>query len=131
MSNSISNKYKGERFTVVHCEGAIESFEEALQRVTPHNKQRSITRAMIQLIERLANGERLSKDSFPSEGNLPKSSGKFYAFKKLPIRAYCWQSKKHGGTYFISHYKYKDKSKLLQKDIEKVHANWRNIEESL
>ena len=125
MSNNLSVKYKGSVFTIVHCDGAIDSFRKALQSVTPHKKQQSITRAMIQLIERLAEGKRLSAENFPPEGNLPKSSGKFYAFKKLPIRAYCWQSKKQAGTYFISHYTYKDKAKLLQKDIDKVHANWR------
>ncbi len=129
MTKELNNKHKGSKFTVEHCHGAIESFEEALISVTPHNKKNSIKRAIIQLIERLAEGKPMSSENFPQEGNLPKSSGKFHAFKKLPIRAYCWLSKKHPNTYFISHYIYKDKQKLDKRDTDKVHANWREKED--
>ncbi|WP_233080712.1 hypothetical protein [Rheinheimera soli] len=129
MTKELNIKHEGSKFTVEHCEGAIESFEEALISVTPHNKKSSIKRAIIQLIERLADGKQMSKENFPQEGQLPKSNGKFNAFKKLPIRAYCWLSSKHPNTYFISHYTYKDKQKLDQRDIDKVHANWRDKED--
>lgn len=89
VGKELSSKHKGSKFTVEHCDGAVESFEKALLSVTPHNKKASLKRAMIQLIERLADGRPMSKENFPQEGNLPKSSGKFNAFKKLPVRAYC------------------------------------------
>ncbi|NLR20505.1 hypothetical protein EXT47_10540 [Pseudoalteromonas sp. CO342X] len=113
----------------MHCEGALESLQKALTHVTPHKKQKSMLVGIVLMIERLAGGEQLSKDSFPPEGDLPKGSGKFHAFKRIPIRAYCWRSKKHPNTYFISHYIYKDFDKLKDKDIQKVHRNWKSKEE--
>lgn len=129
MSEDKEGKYIGSKFTVEHCLGAKESFEKALKSVSPHGKQKTTRRTMTQLIERLANGKPMSKENFPQEGNLPKDSGKFNAFKKLPVRAYCWLSKKYPNTYFISHYTYKDKQKLDKRDISKVHANWREKED--
>ena len=84
---------------------------------------------MVLLIERLADGRPMSKENFPSEGQLPSSAGKFHAFKKLPIRAYCWLSQKYPNTYFISHYIYKDQQKLDKRDTNRVHANWREKED--
>ena len=89
LTTELSKKHVGTRFTVEHCDGAIESFEKALLSVTPHAKKASITRAIRQLIVRLSDGHPMSKENFPTEGDLPKSSGKFHAFKKVPIRAYC------------------------------------------
>ncbi len=129
LTTELSKKHVGTRFTVEHCDGAIESFEDALLSVTPHAKKASITRAIRQLIVRLSDGHPMSKENFPTEGDLPKSSGKFHAFKKVPIRAYCWLSKKYPNTYFISHYTYKDKQKLDERDTEKVRRNWRDKEE--
>lgn len=128
MTEELKTEYKGTTFKVIHCEGALDSFRKALASVTPHNKKKSLTNALIQLIDRLANGRRMSRDNFPQEGNLPYSKGKFHAFKKIPIRAYCWLSTKYPNTYFISHYTYKKKQKLDNKDIDKVHANWRDKE---
>jgi hypothetical protein len=127
--NSLKKEYKGKLFKIVHCDDAIDSFNEAIRSVTPHNKQKSFTRQMILMIEKLAKGERLSKENFPPEGNLPANNGKFNAFKRIPIRAYCWRSKKHPNTYYISHYVYKDQQKLDPKDTQKVCRNWRKIEE--
>lgn len=129
MTKELKKRHEGAQFTVEHCDQALESFKNALVSVTPHNKKKSLTNAMILLIERLAAGKRMSKDNFPQEGNLPQSKGKFNAFKKLPIRAYCWLSTKYPNTYFISHYTYKDKQKLDKRDIDKVYANWRDKEE--
>jgi len=129
VTKELARRYQGARFTVEHCEGAIESFEEALIHVTPHNKKKSLKRSMVLLIERLADGRPMSKENFPSEGQLPSSAGKFHAFKKLPIRAYCWLSQKYPNTYFISHYIYKDQQKLDKRDTNRVHANWREKED--
>jgi hypothetical protein len=89
---------------------------------------------MIQQIERLADGQRMSKENFPQEGNLPKRKGqqrakKFNALKRIPIRGYCWLSDRCKNTYFISHYVYKDYDDLKDSDTKRVGANWRRIEE--
>ena len=63
---------------------------------------------------------------FESEGDLP-DGGKFFANKKLPIRAYGWYG--DGGDFWVSHYVYKDQQKLSSRDIERVHRNWRKCNE--
>lgn len=125
MARELNKRHIGSRFIVEHCDGAMESFEDALVSVTPHKRKNSVKRSIILLIERLAEGSQMSQENFPQEGNLPKGAGKFNAFKKVPIRAYCWLSKKHPNTYFISHYTYKDKQKLAKQDTDRVHANWK------
>jgi hypothetical protein len=122
--------YQGSTFKVLHCEGALKSYLSSLQSMKA-NKSRSFTRRLMQQIERLANGERMSRENFPQEGSLPALAGKgkkFNAFKKIPIRGYCWKSKLHPDTYFISHYIYKDSNKLKEKDTELVGRNWKRIE---
>ncbi|MCG7531409.1 hypothetical protein MHM98_08610 [Psychrobium sp. MM17-31] len=128
MTDKPKNKHVGTHFTVEHCDNALESFEEALLSVSPHKRKRTVTNTIIQLIERLADGKRMSRENFPQEGSLPRNGGKFNAFKKIPVRAYCWLSLKYPNTYFISHYTYKDKQKLDQRDIDRVHANWNDKE---
>lgn len=128
----MQRKFKGKKYTVIHCDGAIESFEAALAHM-PRNKARSFRRGMSQQIQRLADGHRMSKESFPQEGDLPKKPGqnktkKFYALKRIPIRGYCWYSEKHGDTYFISHYVFKDYQKLKKSDTDVVGDNWLRIE---
>lgn len=132
--SSIKDRYQGAQYVVIHCDGALESFKEALKSLNS-SKRESLTRQMILQIERLANGERMSKESFPPEGDLPKKKGqhkakKFYALKRIPIRGYCWLSEKHLNTYFISHYIYKDYARLSGSDTAKVGANWWKIEDS-
>ncbi|HBL6925838.1 TPA: hypothetical protein LSH87_003747 [Citrobacter koseri] len=121
----------GSLLRIVHCCGAWDSFTEALKR-TPTDRHDSLKAQMNLLVQRLANGARLSKDSFPPEGLLPCLPGKqaksFYAFKKIPIRAYGWYSERHSKTFFISHYIYKSKDKLSKKDTTRVQGNWTRIE---
>ncbi|HHQ6597620.1 TPA: hypothetical protein ACSTLU_003914 [Serratia fonticola] len=87
---------------------------------------------MNMLVNRLASGIRLSKDSFPAEGPLPSLGGKpgkhFYAFKKIPVRAYGWFSDTKPKKFFISHYVYKNKDKLSKSDTTTVQGNWTRIE---
>ncbi|KAA0875941.1 hypothetical protein E1H14_03430 [Nitrincola tapanii] len=88
---------------------------------------------MAQQIQRLADGHRVSRENFPKEGELPKkrngkSAGYFFAFKRMPIRGYCWQSECHPDTWFISHYVFKDYQKLKAKDVDRVAHNWIRIE---
>lgn len=129
----LEEKYVGDVFTVEHCSGAIDSYQKALQSV-PAGRRGKFTRALILQIQRLANGKRMSKDSFPAEGNLPNNSnpgGKskpFFALKRIPIRGYCWFSNSYKSTYFISHYIAKKKNKLDTSDTTKVHKNWTQIE---
>jgi hypothetical protein len=130
---ALKDRYTGEKFTVVHCEGAKDSFDEAMNSVEKR-KHKSFTRGVIQQIERLAKGQRMSKENFPQEGDLPKRVGqakakKFNALKRIPLRGYCWLSETKPHTYFISHYIYKDQKKLKSADTERVGANWRRIEE--
>ena len=133
MPNRLKVSYKGVQFAIVHCEGALDSYLQAVERLTK-NKRISQTNALISQISRLANGERLSKEHFPQEGNLPKRPGqptkKFWALKKKPLRGYCWLSDAHPKTYFISHYVYKDWDKLSESDTNTVGLNWQRIEEA-
>ncbi|MBA3980991.1 MAG: hypothetical protein C0462_10370 [Alcanivorax sp.] len=76
----------------------------------------------------------MSQGHFPREGELPRRPGQhgaryFYALKRIPIRGYCWESEAKPGTWFISHYVYKDYDKLADQDVQKVANNWRRIEE--
>lgn len=130
-SGELRRTYTGRKFTVTHCTGAIDSFRKAVERVQP-NQRRKFKRWMEMQINRLANGERMPQDSFPWEGDLPALTGRpkkrFRAFKKIPVRGYCWKSEKHENTYFISHYILKKKDALDGNDTTKVGNNWKRIE---
>ena len=131
-NNELKNSFNGKRFKVIHCKWAVDSFEKALVHVDS-KKNKSFRRGLVLQIQRLADGERMSKENFPQEGNLPKTKGqskakKFNALKRIPIRGYCWLSDKHPNTYFISHYVYKDFGKLKEKDTSIVGKNWTRIE---
>lgn len=125
--------YQGTRYRVVHCEGALKSFQKAIRHVKA-GKARPLTRHVVLQIERLADGLEMSKANFPQEGVLPKANGQhhtkhFFALKRVPIRGYCWLSERVPNTWFISHYVYKDYEKLDPADTEKVGRNWRRVEE--
>lgn len=120
---------EGNKCRVYYCNGALESLDEALNSVTPHAKKRKFKDSLKQQIQRLADGHTMSKENFPKEGKLPGNSGHFNAFKRIPIRGYCWKSKKHDNAYFISHFIYKDFNRLSDSDTRKVKNNWRKIEE--
>lgn len=126
--------YKGKRYTVVHCEGALDTFRHAIRSVTA-KKAKSLTNGMVLQIKRLADGGEMSSENFPLEGPLPsrpgqQGSGKFNAFKRIPVRGYCWRSDRVPNTWFISHYIYKDFNDLDERDTKKVGRNWRRIEEN-
>ena len=127
------DRFKGPRFTVIHCKGALDSFSKALKSVDTR-KHKSFTRGMIMQIQRLADGHQMTKENFPQEGDLPKRTGqqktkKFNAFKRKPIRGYCWLSEQNENTYYISHYVYKNYNDLKDRDTKRVGANWSRIEE--
>lgn len=122
----------GTTFRAVHCKGAIDSFNDAVSRVEAR-KQKSFERGMIQQIQRLLDGHRMSKENFPPEGDLPTSKGQkstktFNALKRKPVRGYCWLSERCPNTYFISHYVFKNYDKLKERDTTLVGNNWIRIE---
>lgn len=124
--------FKGKKFTVTHCKGALDSYLEAVSRVEAR-KRPKFARGIMMQIQRLADGHRMSRENFPVEGDLPAlpgkgSAGKFSALKKIPLRAYCWRSKVRANEYFISHYTYKDYDKLQESDTKRVGDNWKRIE---
>lgn len=90
--NDLKREYSGERLRVVHCEGAIESFRDALTKVAPYKRKPTLVMHMVRQIETLANLGRLSGLHFPKEAELPNGSH-FYALKRIPVRGYCWFSK--------------------------------------
>lgn len=123
----------GTKLKIVFCDGAMESFNKELLRV-PKAKRLKIQATMRAQFKRLADGHLFSRDTLRKEGPLPRTVGSssprnFYALKKIPMRAYCWKSDKHAGTWFVSHFKYKDQTKLNSKDTAIVSSNWRRIEE--
>jgi len=132
MTNSeLQERHVGRKFTVRHCEGAIDSFAKAVSGV-PKGQRDKYQRWMLLQIKRLADGERISNDSFPWEGELPGLAGrpkkKFRALKKIPVRGYCWKSERHENVYYISHYIHKKKNSLDSNDTTKVGNNWTRIE---
>ncbi|WP_415904575.1 hypothetical protein ACMXYW_14950 [Neptuniibacter sp. QD48_55] len=126
-ANNDENDIVGSNFTIHFCEGAEESFLEALSHLTTA-KQSTITARMFALLERKANGQ-LSGDSDKKEGILPDKSH-FRAIKKIPLRCYYWQSKVRKATIFVSHFKYKDQQNLDPRDTRRVVKNWWAYEKS-
>ena len=124
---------RGTGFEIVHCRAARASYEEALKGVG-RKKRVSMTGGIIAQIERLASGARMPSQQFPREGDLLAEPGKeaspFWAFKRKPLRGYCWFSETRKRTWFISHYVYKRWEKLRKGDTTRVHANWQRIERS-
>ena len=120
--------YNGHVYKIIHCEGAKDSFNDELEKHVPKNKHEQYKNRMFAVIKRLGDGHPMSKENFPTEGELPDKSH-FRALKKIPIRAYIWLSKKTPKTYYISHYIYKNSKKLKESDSKKVCDNWKRIEE--
>jgi hypothetical protein len=131
VTDTTPKDYVGSKCRIVHCEDALKSYLSAIQGVPCGKRSRSFTRSMMLQIERLADGQRMSKENFPQEGLLPAQAGpgkNFNALKKIPIRGYCWKSSRYPNTYFISHYIFKTCDKLKDKDTKLVGRNWTRIE---
>ena len=118
--------YVGERFTVIHCEGAVDSFFEAM-RSEKATKIRSMANGIAALIMRLGAGQIMSGQNFPAEDYLPDGS-RFHAFKRIPVRAYVWRSTRRKNVYFISHYTMKREDPLAPRDTAEICRNWTRIE---
>jgi hypothetical protein len=121
--------YRGSKLIVVECLGANLSLTEALKSER-NQKKDTHKQTMFLQIARLADTLQLSKLNYRQEGCLPvpDNNKHFYAFKKIPLRGYCWYSRKHQHTLFISHYIMKRTDKLSPKDTRLVHYNWDRIE---
>lgn len=114
---------KGSMLTIHHCEGAVDSLINCLTKFTV-SKQRSLLNSLHIQMMKIANGHRLSKETFAPEGIL-SSGNKYYAFKKIPIRGYCFYSKHSNKCIYVSHYLYKDYDKLKSSTTKKVESNFK------
>lgn len=113
------------RIQVRWCEGAEETFNEALGRACSGNRKKIQTfRDRIdRYIERLETGQRLSAENFPHEGHLPNEHS-FYAIKRIPIRLYCWFSRTQPGVLYISHAYYKKRQKRPADQADQVYRRY-------
>jgi hypothetical protein len=98
----LDREYQSKRLKLVHCKGARKSFERAVLAINP-KKREAFTRGILLQFERLLDGQPMSSENFPSEGKLPDGA-KFFAFKRIPIRGYCWRSSINPDIYYVSHY---------------------------
>lgn len=130
-------EYKGTVRTVADCEGAGSSLLEALAGLSKRPKSAGnpspFDRAFAQMFElrkKLADCYQLKcPDEFRKESNLPDGQY-FYALRTAKgVRAYGWHSRKHPGTFLISHYIMKQRQELLPADTSRVVRNWRKYEE--
>jgi hypothetical protein len=133
-AKGLAREYQGRSCRIVHCQGAFDSYREALRRVNAR-RAGSLTRNMIAQIKRLADGDPMSQGTFRKEGPLPNQPGQqgtkhFWALKKIPLRGYGWYSTLRPKTFYISHYIYKDQDGLADRDSKRVGRNWRRIEEN-
>lgn len=121
--------YRGQKLTIIECQGAKDSLLDAISGENP-SKQESLKRSMLLQIQRLADIGQLSRRHFPQEDCLPypDNNKHFYAFKRIPLRAYCWYSRKYQHVVFISHYILKRQDKLSPRDTRIVHSNYKRIE---
>ncbi len=92
--------YIGCKYCIIHCEGAVESFNRAIAK-HPKNKRTQYEAQMTAIMKRLGDGGSMSNENFPQEGELPDKSH-FRALKKIPIRAYIWLSKKTPNIYLYT-----------------------------
>jgi len=131
-------EYQGTRLNIRYCEqspvGADPttwqppSWQEALAHI-PLAKRPRITAQMAARREHLAKtGLLRSPDHWNTEGDLPNGKH-FYAIKADKIRAYGWFSLRDKGVFYISHFAFKKGQKLARADVNRVVANWRQIEE--
>jgi hypothetical protein len=124
MDNDANNEdIVGQRFTIKFCDGAQRSLEEAIQRVAPVQRRKTIIASILALLVRISNGQKLGGDSIVQEGKLPDGKT-FKALRKFPLRCYFWHSSMYRNVIFVSHFVYKDYKKLAKKDIESVSENW-------
>ena len=113
---------QGPRRRVIHSLGALDSWEKVAAKLD-HRKAALIEGQLIAVFDDWINGSRFHSGWAEPEGKLAKAT-KFFAIKRIPIRAYFWYSKKHKNTIVVSHYVKKTWRKLRSEDTKLVVANW-------
>ena len=113
---------QGPRRRVIHSPGALETWEKVAARLD-HRKAALIEGQLIAVFDDWINGSRFHSGWAEPEGNLAGAI-KFFAIKRIPIRAYFWYSKNNKDTIVVSHYVKKTWQKLGLEDIKRVKANW-------
>jgi hypothetical protein len=113
---------QGPRRRVIHSPGALDSWEKVAAKLD-HRKAALIEGQLIAVFDDWIDGSRFHSGWAEPEGNLTRAT-KFFAIKRIPIRAYFWYSKKHKDTIVISHYVKKTWRKLRSEDTKLVKANW-------
>jgi hypothetical protein len=113
---------QGPRRRVIHSPGALDSWEKVAAKLDDR-KAALIEGQLIALFDDWINGSRFHSGWAEPEGNLTRAT-KFFAIKRIPIRAYFWYSKKHKNTIVVSHYVKKIWRKLRPEDTRLVKANW-------
>ena len=113
---------QGLKRRVIHAPGALDSWKKEAEKLTDR-KATEIEGFLIALFDAWVDDSRLNKHWAVPEGDLNKDK-KFFAIKRIPIRAYFWYSGVHKNTIIISHYVYKKWQKLRTEDTRKVKLNW-------
>ena len=113
---------QGLKRRVIHASGALDSWEKEAAKLS-ERKATEIEGFLIALFDAWNDSSRLHSHWAEPEGDLSKAK-KFFAIKRIPIRAYFWYSDIHRNTIVISHYVYKKWQKLRIKDTKKVKLNW-------
>ena len=113
---------QGPKRRVIHAPGALDSWEKEAAKLSERNAM-EIEGFLIALFDAWNDNSRLNSRWAEPEGDLSKAK-KFFAIKRIPIRAYFWYSDVHKNTIVISHYVYKKWQKLRTKDIRKAKLNW-------
>jgi hypothetical protein len=127
----VATEWEGEAYALKHCDKADKSYDKEIQHVAPTRKQERFQTFFRKTYERVTTGQRLSSDSVAREAAIKGTAGlsskgdmNFYAFKKLPMRSYFWYSPYREKLIFVSHYKFKNYTKLDSTDTEKVKNNF-------
>jgi hypothetical protein len=113
---------KGSRRRVIHSPGALDTWEKVTAKLD-HRKAALIEGQLIAVFDDWINGSRFHSGWAEPEGNLAGAT-KFFAIKRIPIRAYFWYSQNYKNTIVVSHYVKKTWQKLRPEDIKLVKANW-------
>ena len=114
---------QGLKRRVIHAPGALDSWEKEAAKLS-ERRATEIEGFLIALFDAWTDNSRLNTRWAVPEGNLNKDK-KFFAIKRIPIRAYFWYSDVHKDTIVISHYVVKKWPKLKPKDIKLVKQNWK------
>jgi len=107
---------------VKHAPGALESWEKVAAKLGSR-KAALVEGQLIAVFDDWINGCRFHMGWAESEGNLA-GGARFFAIRRIPVRAYFWYSKSSRNTIVVSHYVNKTWRKLRREDTARVMANW-------